>query len=74
MFATRVSSPSRVASPPAAISPLASTGRDGTFLPVDEDREHIVDPEDTELRSFRIVDGVVTEEEVRVSETVGGEA
>ncbi len=42
---TRVNSPSRVASPPAAISPLASTGRDGTFLPVDEDREHIVDPE-----------------------------
>jgi proteasome lid subunit RPN8/RPN11 len=32
------------------------------------------DPEGTEFRSFRIVDDVVTEEEIRISETVGGEA
>ena len=32
------------------------------------------DPEETEFRSFRIVDDVVTEEEIRISETVGGEA
>ena len=32
------------------------------------------DPAETEFRSYRIVDGVVTEEEVRISETVGGEA
>ena len=31
------------------------------------------DPAETEFRSFRIVDDVVTEEEVRISETVGGE-
>jgi [CysO sulfur-carrier protein]-S-L-cysteine hydrolase len=32
------------------------------------------DPAETEFRSYRIVDDVVTEEEVRISETVGGEA
>jgi proteasome lid subunit RPN8/RPN11 len=32
------------------------------------------DPAQTEFRSFRIVDDVVTEEEIRISETVGGEA
>ena len=32
------------------------------------------DPGETEFRSFRIVDDVVTEEEIRISETVGGEA
>jgi proteasome lid subunit RPN8/RPN11 len=32
------------------------------------------DPDDTEFRSFRIVDDVVTEEEIRIGETVGGEA
>ena len=32
------------------------------------------DPEETEFRSFRIVDDVATEEEIRISETVGGEA
>jgi proteasome lid subunit RPN8/RPN11 len=32
------------------------------------------DPVETEFRSFRIVDDVVTEEEVRIGETVGGEA
>ena len=32
------------------------------------------DPAETEFRSFRIVDDVVTEEEIRISETVGGEA
>ena len=32
------------------------------------------DPDETEFRSFRIVDDVVTEEEIRISETVGGEA
>ena len=32
------------------------------------------DPAQIEFRSYRIVDGVVTEEEVRISETVGGEA
>ena len=32
------------------------------------------DPEQTEFRSFRIVDDVVTEEEIRISATVGGEA
>ena len=31
------------------------------------------DPAETEFRSFRIVADVVTEEEVRISETVGGE-
>ena len=31
------------------------------------------DPAETEFRSFRIVDDVVTEEEVHISETVGGE-
>ncbi len=31
------------------------------------------DPAETEFRSFRMVDDVVTEEEVRISETVGGE-
>jgi [CysO sulfur-carrier protein]-S-L-cysteine hydrolase len=32
------------------------------------------DPDETEFRSFRIVDDVVTEEEIRISATVGGEA
>jgi [CysO sulfur-carrier protein]-S-L-cysteine hydrolase len=32
------------------------------------------DPDGTEFRSFRIVDDVVTEEEIRIGETVGGEA
>ena len=32
------------------------------------------DPGETEFRSFRIVDDVVTEEEIRISATVGGEA
>ena len=32
------------------------------------------DPAETEFRSFPIVDDVVTEEEIRISETVGGEA
>ena len=32
------------------------------------------DPAETEFRSFRIVDDEVTEEEIRISETVGGEA
>ena len=32
------------------------------------------DPEETEFRSFRIVDDVVTEEEIRISETVRREA